>query len=113
MPISTPETLSAVDLEVPRSDTFTGGKVAWYSHRSPDKNTENEDSLTLIPINKNTGILAIADGLGGHVNGAAASQIAVESFQAVRQSADPADLRTRSEERRVGKECRSRWSPYH
>src|SRR3712207_6901762 len=24
-----------------------------------------------------------------------------------------ADQRTRSEERRVGKECRSRWSPYH
>ena len=23
------------------------------------------------------------------------------------------DLLTRSEERRVGKECRSRWSPYH
>src|SRR3712207_9335075 len=25
----------------------------------------------------------------------------------------PGDLRRRSEERRVGKECRSRWSPYH
>src|SRR2546426_846128 len=25
----------------------------------------------------------------------------------------PADPTTRSEERRVGKECRSRWSPYH
>ena len=24
-----------------------------------------------------------------------------------------ADLTARSEERRVGKECRSRWSPYH
>ena len=24
-----------------------------------------------------------------------------------------ADYTTRSEERRVGKECRSRWSPYH
>ena len=23
------------------------------------------------------------------------------------------ELRRRSEERRVGKECRSRWSPYH
>ena len=23
------------------------------------------------------------------------------------------DLKVRSEERRVGKECRSRWSPYH
>src|SRR5256886_7189747 len=27
--------------------------------------------------------------------------------------AAPSDCRTRSEERRVGKECRSRWSPYH
>src|SRR2546427_8352781 len=26
---------------------------------------------------------------------------------------DAAELRERSEERRVGKECRSRWSPYH
>ena len=25
----------------------------------------------------------------------------------------PQDLAERSEERRVGKECRSRWSPYH
>ena len=25
----------------------------------------------------------------------------------------PDDALTRSEERRVGKECRSRWSPYH
>src|SRR6266540_5643597 len=25
----------------------------------------------------------------------------------------PAPIRSRSEERRVGKECRSRWSPYH
>src|SRR5690349_24172505 len=25
----------------------------------------------------------------------------------------PVDLHVRSEERRVGKECRSRWSPYH
>ena len=33
----------------------------------------------------------------------------------LRQSADPeiAALADRSEERRVGKECRSRWSPYH
>src|SRR3712207_9315089 len=26
---------------------------------------------------------------------------------------DPASAQLRSEERRVGKECRSRWSPYH
>ena len=28
-------------------------------------------------------------------------------------SKDPAGAAERSEERRVGKECRSRWSPYH
>src|SRR3712207_7394456 len=28
-------------------------------------------------------------------------------------NAHPADIFMRSEERRVGKECRSRWSPYH
>ena len=28
-------------------------------------------------------------------------------------NATDADVTTRSEERRVGKECRSRWSPYH
>src|SRR3712207_9581635 len=27
--------------------------------------------------------------------------------------ARPEDMELRSEERRVGKECRSRWSPYH
>ena len=31
-----------------------------------------------------------------------------------REQYDPsAGINTRSEERRVGKECRSRWSPYH
>ena len=33
-------------------------------------------------------------------------QKAVENFMEI-------NLQTRSEERRVGKECRSRWSPYH
>src|SRR5258708_38322446 len=28
-------------------------------------------------------------------------------------TANPAQVYVRSEERRVGKECRSRWSPYH
>ena len=29
------------------------------------------------------------------------------------RSGDTVRVLTRSEERRVGKECRSRWSPYH
>ena len=44
---------------------------------------------------------------------------AYESFdvriwpEAVIQWLEEENLRDRSEERRVGKECRSRWSPYH
>ena len=33
--------------------------------------------------------------------------------QSVKLYAEAAQLIQRSEERRVGKECRSRWSPYH
>src|SRR5437667_6201762 len=38
-----------------------------------------------------------------------------ETTPAIRQDGGRlwVDGRTRSEERRVGKECRSRWSPYH
>ena len=38
------------------------------------------------------------------------SQSGISSFQAF---ATTVGSRSRSEERRVGKECRSRWSPYH
>src|SRR5258707_15299474 len=46
-----------------------------------------------------------------NLDGASRARLAIQS--------DPKQLRrcevraTRSEERRVGKECRSRWSPYH
>src|SRR3712207_7576634 len=42
---------------------------------------------------------------------------AIEAFMEHAEKCDPpleaSELNTRSEERRVGKECRSRWSPYH
>ena len=37
----------------------------------------------------------------------------MDAFFASVEQRDNPDLRGRSEERRVGKECRSRWSPYH
>ena len=36
-----------------------------------------------------------------------------EAANAVNQASKEIGTRYRSEERRVGKECRSRWSPYH
>ena len=37
----------------------------------------------------------------------------IKSIAEAIKAENPADVRLRSEERRVGKECRSRWSPYH
>ena len=37
----------------------------------------------------------------------------VKEVQSIAQRFAVAKLLKRSEERRVGKECRSRWSPYH
>src|ERR1041385_9432136 len=63
-----------------------------------------------------------APGLGGHdiamtevgvliARGIESIRIVVDMLRAGHAN-DVADLRLRSEERRVGKECRSRWSPY-
>ena len=38
---------------------------------------------------------------------------AVDAMQAVIEQIENKEKELRSEERRVGKECRSRWSPYH
>src|ERR1039457_1269290 len=49
-----------------------------------------------IPFVGNGVLLMVCDGMGGAAAGGVAAHLA-----------------RRSEERRVGKECRSRWSPYH
>src|SRR3712207_9439843 len=36
-----------------------------------------------------------------------------ERYEGVRRTRSDHDTHPRSEERRAGKECRSRWSPYH
>ena len=50
--------------------------------------------------------LELADGVVRYVGEAVAAIVAERREQAI-------DAVERSEERRVGKECRSRWSPYH
>src|SRR2546430_15522211 len=92
----------------PRDLTFivnTGDDFEWWGlHISPDV-----DSITYVLA----GLLSKDRGWG--VDGDT-----FQCLEAMRRLGQPAwfqigdkDLATRSEERRVGKECRSRWSPYH
>src|SRR5471030_1964464 len=86
--------------------------------------TANEDSFLERP---EMGLWVVADGMGGHANGRWASGVIVDAVAPLTASGDlDADIRrvadaihaanatihgralVRSEERRVGKECRSR-----
>src|SRR5262249_29126328 len=52
---------------------FLGGAAAVFSARSPHKETPNEDAAAFWPVGQVSGVLAVADGLGGHAGGERAS----------------------------------------
>lgn len=57
-----------------------GGHAVVYTHRSPDKESVNEDCAALIPYDAHTGVLVIADGLGGQPGGSTASHTAAQKL---------------------------------
>jgi serine/threonine protein phosphatase PrpC len=57
---------------------FAGGFAALFSMRCPGKETPNEDAVALIPTGRSSGVLAVADGLGGAPAGKQASYLAIQ-----------------------------------
>lgn len=66
---------SAVTHEVTDSMAFI------FSRKSPAKESANEDSVMILSCNKNIGVLAITDGMGGLPGGAQASAEALKQLQ--------------------------------
>lgn len=69
------DTVSACEIHV-----CCAGEVAIYTHRSPLKETPNEDSAALFCLNNHTGIFVVADGMGGMPSAREASAIAVNAI---------------------------------
>jgi serine/threonine protein phosphatase PrpC len=57
-----------------------GGQVVAYTCRDPFKETENEDSVAILPYGPGAVVLAVADGAGGLPAGKRASLIAVNTL---------------------------------
>jgi serine/threonine protein phosphatase PrpC len=57
-----------------------GGSVVAFTERAPDKATENEDTVAVIPWGPESVVLAVADGAGGLPAGKRASLTAVSSL---------------------------------
>lgn len=57
------------------------GQVVVYTHRSPAKDSVNEDCAALIPYDDHNSVLVIADGLGGLPSGSTASSLAVRRLR--------------------------------
>lgn len=57
-----------------------GGSVVAYTSRAPDKDTENEDTVAVIPWGPQAAVFVVADGAGGLPAGKRASMTAVTSL---------------------------------
>ncbi len=60
--------------------TCCSGEVVIYTHRSPQKETINEDSAALFCLNNHTGVFVVADGMGGMPSAREASALAITSI---------------------------------
>jgi serine/threonine protein phosphatase PrpC len=70
---------------------FAQGWAGVYSRPAPDKETYNEDAVALLPASETSGVLVVADGLGGMPAGEQASCLVLQLLkQEMAQVADPA-----------------------
>lgn len=57
-----------------------GGTLVAYSDRSPDKDTDNEDTVAVISCGPDSVVLVVADGVGGLPGGKRASETTVQKL---------------------------------
>lgn len=78
--LTQPRLYLSVDSAGIESFCIAAGTACAFTIRAPGKVSDNEDSLGLIPCDWNTGVLVVADGMGGLPSGDLASSTAVRQL---------------------------------
>jgi serine/threonine protein phosphatase PrpC len=81
--------------DVQRFD-FLGGQTVVFSDRCPGKTTANEDAMAMVPVDEKSGVLIVADGMGGHAGGEVAARTAIDEVVAAVHDASAAGVVVRS-----------------
>ena len=73
-----------VEQDMPKCEAhaLARGLAVVFSTRCPGKPTPSEDTAGLLPVGEHHAVLAVADGVGGHACGGAASKAALEMLAA-------------------------------
>jgi serine/threonine protein phosphatase PrpC len=66
----------------PELHPFAGGTAAVYTTPAPDRETVNEDGAALIPVDNGSGVIIVADGLGGTRSADQAVSAAIRAIRA-------------------------------
>jgi serine/threonine protein phosphatase PrpC len=69
------------DLDACEMGLVANGMAAVYTAKSPQRESANEDAAALFPFGAGSGVLVIADGVGGLPAGGAASAVAIRSIE--------------------------------
>ncbi len=67
-------------MDEPWTGPFAAGTALVLSARCPGVERENQDGAAVIPLDEHSGLLVVADGLGGLPAGARAARIALDSL---------------------------------
>ena len=82
------------DMDDVESHELCGGSACVYTHKAPDRERPNQDSLALIPVTDERAVLCVADGMGGLPGGGRASQIAIQALaKSIAKADDSESLR--------------------
>ena len=67
-------------------EEFCTGRLTAFSEKAPGQSNLNEDSMAFLCLGGDSGVLIIADGMGGQPSGEKAARIIVETFAEILES---------------------------